>query len=165
MKVEEQQNYVSKRVHRLLEPKCNSSSNNNNNNLSVSIESEEEKNLQLNELIDFNQHSQSELEIQKDIAFERLPNVMTSVENIDESENRDENESIDESENTDENINGSENRDENESVDESENTVENININESENENVNMVFENDQQKKNYVLLALMGFIRWCYFHV
>lgn len=113
--------------------------------MSVSIESEEEENLQLNELIDFNQHSQSELEIQEDIAFEKLPNVMSSVENVDENENRGENERIDESENTDENINESENRDENESIDESENTDENENINESENtdesenENINMV--------------------------
>ncbi|CAL1689716.1 unnamed protein product [Lasius platythorax] len=100
LKVKERQDYILKRVHKLLEPKCrlscNSSSNINNSNLSISIDSEEEENLQLDELIDLNHHSQSELEIQEDIAFERLSSVMSFDEDIDENENRDENECIDE---------------------------------------------------------------------
>ncbi|KMQ84294.1 hypothetical protein RF55_18030 [Lasius niger] len=77
---------------------------------------------------------------------------MSFDEDIDENENRDENECIDESENRDKNINESKNTDENEGIYESKNTDESENI--DENENVNIVFENDQQKENYVILAL-----------
>jgi len=47
---------------------------------------------------------------------------------------------------------------ENENTDESGNENENINerdnMDESENENIDMIFENDEQKENYVILAL-----------
>jgi len=120
--------------------------------LSISIDSKEKENLQLNKLIDLNHYSQNELEIQEDI--ERLSSVMSYDENIDESENRNENECIEESKNRDEN----KNINESEGIDESKNTYKSENTDESENrdknENVNIVFENDQQKENYVILAL-----------
>ncbi|XP_029172836.1 uncharacterized protein LOC114941846 [Nylanderia fulva] len=81
---------------------------------------------------------------------------MSFDENIDKSENRDENECIDESENRDENenINKCKGIDESENTDESIYESENTNKSENGDENVNTVFENDQQKENYVILAL-----------
>lgn len=61
LKVKERQDYILKRVHKLLEPKCRLNCNkSNNSNLSISIDSEEEENLQLNELIDLKHHSQKD---------------------------------------------------------------------------------------------------------
>jgi len=134
--LQKQQDYVLKKVHRLLDPKCilNCSSNSSDINLSVLVESEK-KNLQLNELIDLNDHSQS-AEVQNDIAFERLSDDMSYDKGTDENENIYENENTDESGYNNENINKRENTDE------------------SENKNIDMIFENDEQKENYVILAL-----------
>jgi len=98
--LQEQQDYVLKKVHRLLDPKCMLNCSNNSDNLSVLVESEE-KNLQLNELIDLNDHSQSAVEVQNDVAFERLFNNMSYDEGTDENENIYESENTDENENTD----------------------------------------------------------------
>lgn len=96
LKLKEQKNYILKTVNRLLTPKCRlncNNSSNSNRSLSVSMESEEE-NVQPNELIELNFHSQDKVEIQNDIAFEKLSNDMSSDENTDESENRNKNENI-----------------------------------------------------------------------
>jgi len=62
-------------------------------NLSI-LEKKEEENLQFNKLIDLNNHFQSVIEVQNDIAFERLSNG--SDEGTDENENTYESESTDE---------------------------------------------------------------------
>jgi len=91
----------------------NCSSNSSDINLSVLVESEE-NNLQLNELTDLNDYSQSAVEIQNNIAFERYFNGMSYDEGTDENEN------IYGSENTDENTDKNENS--NENINERENT-------------------------------------------
>jgi len=142
--LQKQQDYVLKKVHRLLDPKCilNCSSNSSDINLSVLVESEE-KNLQLNELIDLNDHSQSAVEVQNDIAFERLSDDMSYDKGTDENENIYENENTDESGNNNENINERENTD----------------------KSIDMIFENDEQKKLCNISSKVGFIRWCCFYV